>query len=230
MSQNQAAMQVTAPMLERHYKEVLSFQERRARAARFLSTGLVVAFWVSMFANVGLVFTVAGMMPLHRLVPLYFVIRQDGTIDSAPALSMLPPSTDQAIVRAGLWQYVQMREGFSVDTAQYRYDIVSGMSDPNTRTIYQQFFLPQNPQSPQNVVGKNGIVTVQPISVALIGPNVAQVRYQRTLVLGTSAPVISTWTATLQFMQVDTLPASQRLTNPGGMIITNYQNEEDTVQ
>ncbi len=228
MPHNQGAMPVTAPILEKHYKEVLSFQERRAKAARLLSTGLIAAFCVSMFANIGLVFTVTGMMPLHRLVPVYFVVRADGTIDSAPALSMLPASTDQAIVRAALWQYVQMREGYSFDTAEYRYDIVSGMSDSNTRTIYQQSFLPSNPLSPQLIVGKNGVVTVEPISVALIGPNVAQVRYRRTLALGTSAPTVSTWTATLQFVQVGTLPASQRLTNPGGIIITNYQNEEDT--
>ena len=67
-----------------------------------------------------------------------------------------------------------MREGYAYDTAQYRYDIVSGMSDSNTRTIYQAWFNYPNPQSPQVTVGKNGIATVEPISVALIGPNVAQ--------------------------------------------------------
>jgi type IV secretion system protein VirB8 len=41
--------------------------------------------------------------------------------------------------------------------------------------------------------------------------------------------VVTTWTATLQFEQVDTLPAKDRLTNPGGIIVTNYQAEEDTL-
>jgi type IV secretion system protein VirB8 len=156
------------------------------------------------------------------------LIRPDGTIDNSVSLSSLPPSTDQAVIRAALWEYVQMREGYSYDTARYRYDIVSGMSDSNTRTSYQQYFNYPNPQSPQVTIGKNGVVTVQPISVALIGPNVAQVRFQRIYSAGTNAALTTTWTATIQFEQVDTLPASERLEDPGGIIVTNYQSEEDT--
>jgi type IV secretion system protein VirB8 len=222
------AFPITAPLLERHYKEVQSFQERRARSARFLSRGAIVALGISMIANVGLAWSVASLLPLTRLVPVYFLIRPDGTIDDSVALSALPPSTDQAVIRAALWQYVQMREGYSYDTARYRYDIVSGMSDAATRVSYQQWFNYPNPQSPQVTVGKNGVLTVEPISVALIGPNVAQVRYQRIYATGTNAAVTTTWTSTLQFEQVDTMPASERLDDPGGIIITSYQVEEDT--
>jgi type IV secretion system protein VirB8 len=62
----------------------------------------------------------------------------------------------------------------------------------------------------------------------LIGPNVAQVRFQRIYSAGTNAALTTTWTATIQFQQVNTLPASERLEDPGGIIITNYQSEEDT--
>jgi type IV secretion system protein VirB8 len=228
MPDESGAFPITAPLLERHYKEVLSFQEKRARSARFLSRGAIVALGISMLANVGLAWSVASLLPLTRLVPVYFLIRPDGTIDDSVALSALPPSTDQAVVRAALWQYVQMREGYSYDTARYRYDIVSGMSDAATRVSYQQWFNYPNPQSPQVTVGKNGVLTVEPISVALIGPDVAQVRYQRIYATGTNAAVTTTWTSTLQFEQVDTMPASERLDNPGGVIVTSYQVEEDT--
>jgi type IV secretion system protein VirB8 len=183
---------------------------------------------ISMLGNVGLSWAVASMLPLTKLVPVYFVVRADGTIDSSPALSTLPPSSDQAVIRAALWQYVQMREAYSYDTAKYRYDIVSGMSDANARAAYQQYFNYPNPESPQVTIGKNGVVTVEPISVALIGPNVAQVRYERITSLGTNAAITTTWTATEEFEQVDSLPAAERLNDPGGIIITNYQNEEDT--
>jgi type IV secretion system protein VirB8 len=228
MWNNQGALPLSAPMLEKHYKEVLSFQEARARSARLVSKGAIIGLAVSMLGNFGLCWAVASMLPLTKLVPVYFVVRADGTIDSAPALSTLAPSTDQAVIRAALWQYVQMREGYSYDTAQYRYDIVSGMSDATTRAAYQQFFNYPNPESPQVTVGKNGVVTVEPISVALIGTNVAQVRYERILSLGNNAPITTTWTATEEFEQVDTLPAAERLNDPGGIIITNYQDEEDT--
>jgi type IV secretion system protein VirB8 len=71
-------------------------------------------------------------------------------------------------------------------------------------------------------------VTVEPISVALLGPGVAQVRYQRIFEAGMNTAVTTTWTATEQFEQVDTLPDAERLTDPGGIIITSYQDEEDT--
>jgi type IV secretion system protein VirB8 len=228
MTSDQHAFPLSAPMLEKHYKEVLSFQEARARSARLLSKGLVIAFCASMVGNIGLAWSVASMLPLTKLVPVYLLIRPDGTIDNSVTLSTLPHTADEAVIRAALWQYVQMREGYSYDTAKYRYDIVSGMSDAETRSAYQQFFNYPNPQSPQVTIGKNGVVTVEPISVALIGPNVAQIRYERIYSAGLDAAITTTWTATLQFEQVDSLPASERLDDPGGIIVTNYQSEEDT--
>ena len=222
------SLPLTAPMLEEHYKEVSSFQEARARSARRLSTGLVAGLCISMFANIGQSWTIASLLPLTKLVPVYFVIRLDGTIDSSPTLSTLPASTDQAVVRAALWEYVNEREGYSYDTARYRWDIVSGMSDVATRTAYQQWFQYTNSQSPQITAGKNGVVTVQAISVALIGPNVAQVRFERSFAAAGNVPTITTWTATEQFEQVDTMPAVERLDDPGGIVITNYQVEENT--
>jgi type IV secretion system protein VirB8 len=215
-------------MLEEHYKEVVSFHEARSRSSRFLSRGLLIGAGLLVVANIGLAWSVASMLPLTRLVPVYLLVRPDGTIDTSVALSTLPPSMDQAVIRAALWQYVQMREGYSYDTARYRYDIVSGMSDIATRAGYQSFFNYPNPLSPQVIIGKNGTVTVEPISVSLIGPNVAQIRFQQMTSLGTNEAITTTWTSTLQFQQVDTLAASQRLTDPGGIVITNYQAEEDT--
>ncbi|MGE4482945.1 type IV secretion system protein VirB8 [Acidocella sp.] len=228
MPDEAGAFPLAAPLLEKHYKEVESFQERRARSARLLSKGAMIGLVVSMLANLGLAWVVASMLPLTKLVPVYFVVRADGTIDDSVALSTLSPSTDQAVIRAALWQYVQMREGYSYDTARYRYDIVSGMSDADVRTGYQQWFNYPNPQSPQVTVGKEGTLTVEPISVAMIGPSVAQARYQRILTLGTNDAITTTWTATLQFQQVGTMPQAQRLSDPAGVIVTSYQAEEDT--
>jgi type IV secretion system protein VirB8 len=228
MPDQSGAFPITAPLLEQHYKEVRSFQEKRARSARLLSAGAIIALGISMLGNVGLAWAVASMLPLTKLVPVYLLIRPDGTIDNSVTLSTLPPSTDEAVIRAALWQYVQMREGYSYDTARYRYDIVSGMSDTATRVEYQRWFNYPNPQSPQVTVGKNAVVTVEPISVALIGPNVAQVRYERIYAAGTDAAVTTTWTATEQFEQVDSMPDAERLSDPGGIIVTGYQAEQDT--
>jgi type IV secretion system protein VirB8 len=228
MTDYRTAFPLAAPMLEAHYKEVLSFHEARSRSSRFLSRSLLIGAGLLVVANIGLAWSVASMLPLTKLVPVYLLVRPDGTIDTSVALSTLPPSMDQAVIRAALWQYVQMREGYSYDTAQYRYDIVSGMSDSATRASYQSVFNYPNPLSPQVTIGKNGTVTVEPISVSLIGPNVAQIRFQRMTALGTNEAITTTWTSTVQFQQVDTLAATQRLSDPGGIVITNYQAEEDT--
>ncbi len=228
MSDRDTALPLAAPMLEKHFKEVASFQRLRARLSVFISRSLVVALAISLLGNLGQAWSIAAMLPLTKLVPVYFLIRSDGTIDTSVALSTLPPSVSQAVVRSALWQYVQMREGYSYDTAQYRYEIVSGMSGATARAIYQQWFNYPNPESPQVTLGRNGVITVEPISVALIGPTVAQVRYRRLVTMATNAPLTTTWTATLQFEQVDAIPASDRLENPGGIIVKSYQNEEDT--
>ncbi|NNM55948.1 type IV secretion system protein VirB8 [Acidocella sp.] len=228
MSNRTDALPLTAPMLERHYKEVASFQEARARLAHRLSKGLVIGLCISMLGNLGQAWSIVSLLPLEKLVPVYFVIRPDGTIDSSPTLSTLPATTDQAVIRAALWEYVTEREGYSYDTARYRWDIVSGMSDVATRASYQQWFQGNNPQSPQVTIGKNGLVTVQAISVAMIGPNVAQVRFERVYTTGQSNPITTTWTATLQFEQINAIPVAQRLNNPAGVVVTSYQVEEDT--
>jgi type IV secretion system protein VirB8 len=230
LADNGGSYQLSAPALEGHYKAVRSFSNMRERAARIASTVLAVALGGSILVNIGLACSLALMMPLKKLVPVYFVVRSDGTIDSSPALSALAPSTDQAVIRSELWQYVQARESYSYDNASYNYNIVSGMSDTTTRGSYQQYFNYPNPESPQVTIGKKGVISVQLISVALISSNVAQVRFQRTLDMDDDDPIVTTWTATEQFEQIETLPESERLEDPGGVIITNYQVEQDTAQ
>ncbi len=179
-------------------------------------------------ANIALAWAVASMLPLTKLVPVYLLVRQDGTIDSSPSLSALPATQNQAVIRAALWEYVRLREGYSYDTAQYNYDVVSGMSGPTAKTNYQSWFNYPNPASPQVTIGKAGNITVAPISVAMLGPHVAQVRFSRATQLSADRPQAKTWTATLTFQQVDTLAGKDRLANPGGILVTDYQSTEDS--
>ena len=214
--------------LEANYKQVESFQQAQARTAKRTTKLALIAAGVMALANLGLAWTVASLLPLTKLVPVYLLIRPDGTIDSSVSLSSLPASQNEAVIRAALWEYVRLREGYAYDTAQYNYDVISGMSAPTVKTAYQSWFNYPNSASPQVVVGKNGNITVAPVSVAMLSPHVAQVRFARTLGMNGSKPVTTTWTATLAFDQVDTLRSRDRLANPGGIIITNYQSAEDS--
>jgi type IV secretion system protein VirB8 len=228
MNAELGALPVHARALEKNYKDVESFQQARARSARRMTK---VAWTVAAalgLANIGLAWAVASMLPLTKLVPVYLLVRQDGTIDSSPSLSALPATQNQAVIRAALWEYVRLREGYSYDTAQYNYDVVSGMSGPTAKSNYQSWFNYPNPASPQVTIGKAGTITVAPISVAMVGPHVAQVRFSRITQLSTARPETKTWTATLTFQQVDTLAGKDRLDNPGGLLVTDYQSTEDS--
>src|ERR1700679_154711 len=173
MNAETGALLIEQAALEGHYKDVESFQQSKARSARRMATFALILAATLGIANIGLAWAVASMLPLTKLVPVYLLVRQDGTIDSSPSLSALPATQDQAVIRAALWQYVRLREGYSYDTAQYNYDVVSGMSGPAAKTNYQSWFNYPNPASPQVTIGKAGNITVAPISIAMLGPHVA---------------------------------------------------------
>lgn len=215
--------------LSAYYKEVEAFQTSRAKSARRLSKVLVVIAAAAVFGNIAQAFTIATMVPLIKLVPVYLWVRPDGTVDSEVSVSRLPATQEQAIIRASLWQYVRLREGYTADTAQYAYDLVSSFSAPSVRQEYQQFFNYPSPASPQVTIGERGKLDVEHISSNDIAPGVQQIRYKRTLILDGQMPVVSTWTATARYENVTSLPGQSRLTNPGGLIVTSYRASEDTV-
>jgi type IV secretion system protein VirB8 len=230
MNQQNFALPIDRAGLGEHYKQVESFQRDRARAARRTSKVLAAVAGIAIVANLGQAWTIASLLPLTKIVPVYLWARPDGTIDSSVALSRLPATQSQAVVTAALWEYVRLREGYSYDTAQYGYDAVSGMSADAPRTQYQGWFNYPNAASPQVTVGKKGVIEIQHISSANLSTNVQQIRYRRILTIIGQPPVVTTWTATLQFETVATLPIALRLRNPGGVIVTSYQAAEDSVQ
>jgi len=230
MNKENSAVPIDRTGLAEYYKEVRSFQRERAKAAQRISVILAIVAGVAIVANLGQAWTIASLLPLTKIVPVYLWARPDGTVDSSVALSRLPATQSQAVVTASLWEYVRLREGYSYDTAQYGYDAVSGMSADATRTQYQGWFNYPNARSPQVMVGKKGVIEIQHISSANIAANVQQIRYRRVLTIIGQQPVDTTWTATLQFETVATLPIALRLRNPGGVIVTSYQAAEDSTQ
>lgn len=228
MSNESLAVPIDRAGLTEHYRQVQSFQHDRAKAARRTSKILIAVAGVAIVANFGQAWTIASLLPLTKIVPVYLWARPDGTIDSSVALSRLPGTQSQAVVTAALWEYVRLREGYSYDTGQYAYDAVSGMSADAPRTQYQTWFNYPNALSPQMTVGKKGTIEIQHISSANIGANVQQIRYRRLFTIAGQLPVVTTWTATLHFETVATLPIGLRLRNPGGVIVTTYQAAEDS--
>lgn len=224
------ALPVDAARLSEYFREVESFQRERARGARKsarVAWGLAA---ISLLTNVALGVAIASMLPLERLVPLYLWVRPDGTVDSASEISDLPATESEAVIRAAIWQYVLDRESYDFADAHYRYDVVSLMSAPNVRDSYQHSFLSSNPSSPQNTIGRRGQVNAEIINMSFVRQQVALVRYRRMVLTYGGSPKTTTWTATVGFERVEELPAADRLADPGGIIVTSYQNSEDSPQ
>lgn len=228
-------MKLRAPLVDpsrlaEHFRDVESFQAQRVRAAKRTARVAWAVAGMSLVTNLALAVAIASMLPLERLVPLYLWVRADGTVDSATQISDLPPTQSVAVTRAAIWQYVRERESYDFANARYRYDVVSLMSAPDVRDGYQHAFLSSNPSSPQNTVGQKGQVNVEIINMSFVRTHVALVRYRRTVLMYDGSPATTTWTATVGFERVNTLPVADRLTDPGGIVVTNYQNSEDTPQ
>jgi type IV secretion system protein VirB8 len=230
MAEDRLALPVRGPDLSTYYKEVESFQRARASASKRMSKVLGGMVAISLIANLGQAWTIASLLPLTKLVPVYLWVRADGSVDSSVALSRLPATQSDAVIDAALWEYVRLREGYSFDSARYGYDAVSGMSNDSVRTEYQRWFNYPNPTSPQVIIGRKGQIDVEHIGSARIAANVEQIRYRRVDAIQGQQPLTTTWTATLQFETASTLPALSRLSNPGGVIVTSYQAEEDGAQ
>jgi type IV secretion system protein VirB8 len=230
MNQENFAYPVDRAALSDYYRQVESFQRERAKAARRTSKVLTAVAGIAILGNLGQAWTIASLLPLMKIVPVYLWVRPDGTVDDSVTLSRLPASQAEAVKTAALWEYVRLREGYSYDSAQYAYDAVSGMSTDAVRTAYQSFFNYPNPASPQVTVGRKGTIEIQHISSAYIAPAVQQIRFRRILNIIGQQPVVTTWTATLRFETVTALPSALRLRNPGGVIVTSYQAAEDSAQ
>jgi Type IV secretory pathway, component VirB8 len=104
------------------------------------------------------------------------------------------------------------------------------MSAPTVMDEYQRAFLNTSPgsTSPQIREGRKGQVNVSLVNMSFVRRQVALVRYRRTVLMYGSDPVTTTWTATVEFRLASKLPLGARLADPGGLIVTNYQNSEDT--
>jgi type IV secretion system protein VirB8 len=225
------ALPVDSPRLAAYYKQVESFQAERNRRARRSSRIAWSIAGVALAANAALGIAVASMLPLQRLVPLYIWLDRDGVAHDAVSMSDLPATQSQAVIRAAIWQYVRDRESYDFADARYRYDVVSLMSAPDVRDAYQHWFLAHtNPQSPQVTVGRKGQIDTAMVGLSFVRPQVALVRYRKTVLMYGETPTTTAWESTVGFAVIDKLPASARLADPGGILVTNYQSSEESPQ
>ncbi len=223
--------------LPAYYAEVESFQRKQLRRTKTVNWGLGVVAGVMLVSNLALSSGIREMLPLIRLVPVFYWVQTDGTVDAVSNnISLLPHTQSEAVIKSAVYQYVKAREGYSYASAQDAYDLVRAMSTEHVNAIYQQGFALSNPDSPQKTIGRNGQINIEKIGDPFfVRDRVVRQRYRRVVEMYDAdrpnslickPPVCTTWTATAEVDLIDALPADARLLNPKGIVVTRYQVEE----
>jgi type IV secretion system protein VirB8 len=224
------ALPVERERLAQHFAAVEDWRREQVRRAKSSERRAWVITYTCLAMAAALVFTVTGLVPLRKLVPIVVALRSDGTFDTALAISDLPPTQQEAVIRSALWNYVRARESYARPEARYRYNLVSMMSAPAVQQAYQRWFWADtNPQSPQNRVGKEGQIDVALLAMTFIRPTVAEIHFRRTVLLGGDRHA-TTWMADVGFELTGRLAARDRILDPGGVIVTQYSSSQDTPQ
>lgn len=214
--------------LKAYFDASLGFQSWRVRFLNWVRRMYGVTAIIFFVICVVQIVTIARLVPAQRLVPVILVMQPDGTIDSESRIQDLPPNKEIEAVRAALWLYIKDRESYTWDDAPGRYAFVNAMSSKVVREAYDDWMNPKNPASPQRLM-HDGHIGVEMISMVFTSPNIAVVRYRRTVEKKGEQTQITTWTAALDFVLTSRLPEVARVNgDPGGVVVTNYQSSQDT--
>jgi type IV secretion system protein VirB8 len=216
---------LTDNRLIEQYDRVRSMSKRELHWALRSRQGLILGLGASLAVNIGLTYAMDQLTPTIRLIPMMVNVRSDGTAVAEPVMSMMPADVQDATLRATLWQYVLWREGYSADTAQTRFNIVTALSDPDVAEAYAGWYKFGNPDSPQTKYGTKGLVVVEQDSADFMeaDPSVYQVNYWRTVIAPGRPKSRSHWTVFVHYRLVDAIPLRDRTTfNPAAVKVKSY--------
>jgi type IV secretion system protein VirB8 len=216
---------LTDDRLIEQYARVRSMSKRELHWALRSRQGLILALGTSLAVNGGMVYALDSAVPAIRMIPLVVNVRADGTALAEPVMSLMPADVQDATLRATLWQYVLWREGYSFDTAQFRFNIVTAMSDPDVGESYADWYKFGNLDSPQTKYGNKGVVIIEQDSADFMeaDPSVYQVNYWRTVIMPGQPKSRSHWTVFVHYRLVDAIPLRDRTTfNPGAVKVKSY--------
>lgn len=187
-----------------------------------------VATGVAMLEALALV----ALAPLKTVVP-YTVMVDKATGYSTVVDGMHPQvlKPQSALTQSMLAQYVVARETFDISTIADQYRKIGLWSEGEARADYLAAMPLTNPQSPMNLYPRSAVVTVTVDSVALIGPDTAQVRFVTERRDGPTAPSTRTaYVAQIRYRFAgEPLAMDDRLVNPLGFEIAHYRRDQEAL-
>lgn len=219
--------------LKRYFAEAKRWdQDRLASAVRSRRLAWTAAAASAALAGAA-VLAVAGLTPLKTVEP--FVIRVDqttGAVDLARSLSQEtgPVRYEEAVSKYFLAQYVRARESYLDAAAEEIFRLVSILSGPSEQRRWADLFRGTNPASPQNIYGSQAEASVSIRAVGFINPEVANVRYRRTVRRAQQVEE-SDWIATIGFSYTRApMTEADRLRNPLGFQVLSYRSDPEVIR
>jgi len=224
---------VPSDELKRYFAEAKRWdQDRLASAVRSRRLAWTAAAASAALAGAA-VLAVAGLTPLKTVEP--FVIRVDqatGAVDLARSLSQEtgPVRYEEAVSKYFLAQYVRAREGYLDAAAEENFRLVSILSGPTEQRRWADLFRGTNAASPQNIYGPQAEASVSIRAVGFINPEVANVRYRRTVRRAQQVEE-SDWIATIGFSYTRApMTEADRLRNPLGFQVLSYRSDPEVIR
>lgn len=219
--------------LRRYFEEARRWdQDRLAGALRSRRIAWIAAGAASLLA-VAATAAVAMLAPLKTVEPFVVRVSEDtGVVEVMRGLSAEdgPVRYEEAISKYFLAQYVRSREGYLDPAAEDAFRLVSLLSAPAEQRRWAEAYRGSNPDSPQNVYGRDGEAIVSIRAIGFIGDGVANVRFRRTVRLAQQT-IESDWIATIAFTYTRApMTESDRLRNPLGFQVTSYRADPEVVR
>lgn len=231
------------PELDRHEPDASADRETYYESARDWAYDRDTALansrrmaWIA--ASIAAGIAVLEALALVALAPLKTVVPYTVMVDKATGYSTVIDGThpqvlkpQAALTQSMLAQYVVARETFDITTIADQYRKIGLWSEGEARTEYLGLMPLTNPQSPMNLYPRSAIVTVTVDSVALIGPDTAQVRFVTDRRDGpTAASTRTAYVAQIRYRFAgEPLAMDDRLVNPLGFAIAHYRRDQEAL-
>ena len=197
---------------------------------------------ISLLFSAGAVFTVMWLTPYKSVEP--FVIQIDeksGIVQRVDPVTRTEFTSNEAIDRFFIAQYIRSRETYIRSVFRYNYDVVRVMSDRYVFNQYSNYISERNPESPASILKADGIRTVKFKNIAFIktgsedDERVGKVAQARVMLTDISrkfpAPIDyhSVVTVAYQYSNLN-LNEEERYWNPLGFLVTDYAIEREVVR
>ena len=164
------------------------------------------------------------VMPLKERIP--YIIEVDeisGMVEVRRSIIEGGISENEAITKFFIVKYLQAREQYLADTAQKDYVVVQKLSSRSVAQRYFQYFSPDNPKSPLNILGKKGRMDIKIRNISFVDADTVTIPIKRTVIRpGQKHDSYDVITLSFKYTQ-DPLSEEDRNINPLGFQVTAYR-------